>query len=191
MRIVSATAEPVGAVAESYAASEPRSRTQARVPRSERALVRGALAGSEADLEALFRRHWPRAYRAAFLIVHDHAAAEDIAQQAFLAAIRRLDRFDRRRPFAPWLGAIVAISPTPVLTRVLEGNGLQQVSWSPDGRWLLVSWPAANQWVFVRVAGAPRIAAVCRIAQQLSTPGARQAFPALDGWCCTARGSAG
>jgi RNA polymerase sigma-70 factor (ECF subfamily) len=77
-------------------------------PRSERSLIRGALAGSEADLESLFRRHWPRAYRAAFLIVHDHAAAEDIAQEAFVAAIRRLERFDRRRPFAPWLGAIVA-----------------------------------------------------------------------------------
>jgi RNA polymerase sigma-70 factor (ECF subfamily) len=42
------------------------------------------------------------------LIVHDHAAAEDIAQEAFVQAIRRLDRFDRRRRFAPWLGAIVA-----------------------------------------------------------------------------------
>src|SRR5438067_6850895 len=76
--------------------------------RSERSLIRGALAGSESDVELLFRRHWPRAYRAAFLIVHDHAAAEDIAQEAFVAAVRRLDRFDRRRPFAPWLGAIVA-----------------------------------------------------------------------------------
>ncbi len=76
--------------------------------RSERSLIRGALAGSERDLALLFHRHWPRAYRAAFLIVHDHAAAEDIAQDAFLAAIRRLDHFDRRRPFAPWLGAIVA-----------------------------------------------------------------------------------
>lgn len=76
--------------------------------RSERSLIAGALAGSEADLETLFRRHWPRAYRAAFLIVHDHAAAEDIAQEAFLAAVRHLDRFDRRRRFAPWLTAIVA-----------------------------------------------------------------------------------
>jgi RNA polymerase sigma-70 factor (ECF subfamily) len=76
--------------------------------RSERALIAGVLAGSEADLEALFRRHWRRAYRAAFLITHDHAAAEDIAQEAFLAAIRRLDRFDRRRRFEPWLSAIVA-----------------------------------------------------------------------------------
>jgi RNA polymerase sigma-70 factor, ECF subfamily len=76
--------------------------------RSEAALIRGAQAGSEADLEELFRRHWRRAYRAAFLIVHDHAAAEDIAQEAFLSAIRTLHRFDRRRRFAPWLGRIVA-----------------------------------------------------------------------------------
>jgi RNA polymerase sigma-70 factor, ECF subfamily len=76
--------------------------------RSERALIRGAAAGSEDDLAQLFRRFWPRAYRIAFLIAHDHAAAEDIAQEAFVQAIRRLDRFDRRRRFAPWLGAIVA-----------------------------------------------------------------------------------
>jgi RNA polymerase sigma-70 factor (ECF subfamily) len=76
--------------------------------RSERSLIAGALAGSELDLETLFRRHWPRAYRAAYLIVHDHSAAEDIAQEAFLSAVRHLDRFDRQRRFGPWLGAIVA-----------------------------------------------------------------------------------
>lgn len=75
--------------------------------RAERAWIRGARAGKEADLEALFRAHWPGAYRAAFLVVHDAAAAEDIAQEAFLAAVRQLDRFDRRRPFAPWLHRIV------------------------------------------------------------------------------------
>ena len=75
--------------------------------RGESAWVRGAQAGSASDLEALFRAHWPRAYRAAFLVVHDAAAAEDIAQEAFLAAVRALDRFDRRRPFGPWLHRIV------------------------------------------------------------------------------------
>jgi len=73
----------------------------------ERAWVRGAQAGSVADLERLFRAHWGRAHRAAWLVVHDAAAAEDIAQEAFLAAIRALDRFDRRRPFGPWLHRIV------------------------------------------------------------------------------------
>ena len=76
-------------------------------PRDERAWVRGAQNGSVSDLESLFRHHWPRAYRAAYLVVHDSAAAEDIAQEAFLAAVRSLDRFDRRRPFGPWLHRIV------------------------------------------------------------------------------------
>jgi RNA polymerase sigma-70 factor (ECF subfamily) len=75
--------------------------------REERAAVRGAQRGSLADLETLFRRHWPVAYRAAYLVVHDAAAAEDIAQEAFLAAVRALDHFDRRRPFGPWLHRIV------------------------------------------------------------------------------------
>jgi RNA polymerase sigma-70 factor (ECF subfamily) len=75
--------------------------------RDERAWVRGARAGSASDLEALFRAYWPRAFRAAYLVVHDNAAAEDIAQEAFLAAVRSLDRFDRRRPFGPWLHRIV------------------------------------------------------------------------------------
>ena len=69
--------------------------------------MRAAQAGSASDLEALFRHHWPGAYRAAYLVVHDAAAAEDIAQEAFLAAMRNLDRFDRRRPFGPWLHRIV------------------------------------------------------------------------------------
>jgi RNA polymerase sigma-70 factor (ECF subfamily) len=73
----------------------------------ERAWIRGAQAGNASDFEALFRAYWPSAYRAAYLVVHDAAAAEDIAQEAFLAAVRNLDRFDRRRPFGPWLHRIV------------------------------------------------------------------------------------
>ena len=78
-----------------------------RTGRDERAHVRGAQRGSASDLEALFRTHWPRAHRAAYLVTHDAQAAEDIAQEAFLAAVRALDRFDRRRPFGPWLHRIV------------------------------------------------------------------------------------
>jgi RNA polymerase sigma-70 factor, ECF subfamily len=73
----------------------------------ERTLVRAAQGGSVDALERLYRAHWPRAYRAAYLVVHDAAGAEDIAQEAFLAAVRALDRFDRRRPFGPWLHRIV------------------------------------------------------------------------------------
>jgi RNA polymerase sigma-70 factor (ECF subfamily) len=72
----------------------------------ERAVVAAAQGGSEAAIAELFCRHWPATHRAAYLIVNDAAAAEDIAQEAFLSALGALDRFDRRRRFAPWLHRI-------------------------------------------------------------------------------------
>ena len=71
------------------------------------ALVRAAQRGSQDAVEELFSRHWRGAYRAALLVTGDRAAAEDIAQEAFLAALRALPRFDVRRPLAPWLHRIV------------------------------------------------------------------------------------
>ena len=74
--------------------------------RSEAALVRAAKAGDAGAVEELFRRNWRGTYRAAYLVVGDAAAAEDIAQEAFLKAVAALERFDRRRPLAPWLHRI-------------------------------------------------------------------------------------
>jgi hypothetical protein len=62
---------------------------------------------------------------------------------------------------------------------VFRGTGaFGDLAWSPDGHWLLVTWPAADQWVFVRVAGRRRIVAVSGITRQLGA-GAHVA-----GWCC-------
>lgn len=74
---------------------------------NERRLIREAQRGSRDALSTLYKAHWGNAQRAAYLVVHDAGAAEDIAQEAFLAAVDGLDRFDRRRPFAPWLHRIV------------------------------------------------------------------------------------
>jgi RNA polymerase sigma-70 factor, ECF subfamily len=73
----------------------------------EAALVRAAQRGSEEAVAELFARHWDDARRAALLVTGDRAAAEDIAQEAFLAALRALPRFDLRRPLRPWLHRIV------------------------------------------------------------------------------------
>lgn len=73
---------------------------------SDERVIRAAQEGSEEAIEVLVRRHWPLAYRAAYLVVGDGAAAEDVAQEALMAALRALDRFDRRRPFGPWLHRI-------------------------------------------------------------------------------------
>jgi RNA polymerase sigma-70 factor (ECF subfamily) len=73
---------------------------------SEAALVRAAQRGSEQAVAELFQRHWSDVHRAALLVTGDRAAAEDIAQEAFLAALRALPGFDLRRPLRPWLHRI-------------------------------------------------------------------------------------
>src|SRR3954451_10640631 len=97
-----------------------------RSARPERALVRAAQKGSEAALAELFALHWPALHRAAWLIVHDAAAAEDIAQEAFLAAVRSLDRFDRRRPLGPWLHRIAT-------NRAIDWAGARALRGELDG----------------------------------------------------------
>lgn len=60
-----------------------------------------------------------------------------------------------------------------------RGTGVfDQLGWSPDGRWLLVTWPTADQWVFVRTEGRRRIVGASRISAQFG------AFPRVAGWCC-------
>jgi hypothetical protein len=89
------------------------------------------------------------------------------------------------------LVAVEAGSPNSPVRQLLAVAGLRDVDFSPNGRWLVVELPAADQWVFVRALGAPRVAAVARIAQQFSSGQATKAFPRLEGWCCTVQGSAG
>lgn len=64
-------------------------------------------AGSSQATAELVRRHWGRCHRLAALLLDDQAAAEDVAQEAMLNALRALDRFEAARPFEPWLHRIV------------------------------------------------------------------------------------
>jgi WD40 repeat protein len=87
--------------------------------------------------------------------------------------------------FAPHGSAIAVARPrdvlllTPKPVRVFAGAGrFTGVAWSPDGRWLLVPWAAADQWVFVRVKGEHRIRAVSNVARQFG------GFPRVETWCC-------
>jgi hypothetical protein len=68
--------------------------------------------------------------------------------------------------------------------RVFAGAGaFSDVAWSPDGRWLLLAWPSANQWLFIRSAGVRRIVAVSNIRRQYGST----SFPHIAGWCCAAQ----
>jgi RNA polymerase sigma-70 factor, ECF subfamily len=57
----------------------------------------------DAELGAIFDRHWERVWRAAYGVAGDRELASDAAQDAFIRAGAALDHFDRRRPIEPWL----------------------------------------------------------------------------------------
>jgi hypothetical protein len=61
-------------------------------------------------------------------------------------------------------------------TLFVAPSTLVGLAWSPDGRWLLSSLPAADQWVFVQTAGGHRVLAVSHIRREFG------AQPTLDGW---------
>ena len=71
--------------------------------------------GSRTAWGELFARHAEVAWRTAFTVVRDHARAEDVVQDAFVRAIRAAERFDRGRPFRPWLLRIVTNRALDVL----------------------------------------------------------------------------
>jgi hypothetical protein len=63
---------------------------------------------------------------------------------------------------------------------------LTGLAWSPNGSRLLLSWPDADQWLFVPADGRGRIRAIGGISAEFAPGGSTVAFPTIDGWCCRA-----
>jgi len=61
---------------------------------------------------------------------------------------------------------------------VFSGAGtFTKVIWSPDGRWLLLDWSSADQWLFIR-RPVKKLVAVSNIRANFGEE------PSLAGWCC-------
>ncbi|MGE0058780.1 MAG: RNA polymerase sigma factor [Dehalococcoidia bacterium] len=75
---------------------------------SEAEAVRAARAGDAAAYSVLVGLYQEVAFRAAYLIVRDAGAAEDVVQEGFVRAYRELGRFREGEPFRPWLLRIVS-----------------------------------------------------------------------------------
>ena len=69
------------------------------------------------------------------------------------------------------------------VVRFSGAAAIDGLAWSPDGNWLLLSLPEADQWVFVRARGPYGLRAVANVSSQFRSRG----FPAVRGWCCFAR----
>ena len=75
-------------------------------------LVARTLAGDRAAFGVLVERYAAAVRRVARAALGDADDADDAAQDAFLSALVKLQQYDVRRPFGPWLMRIVANAAT-------------------------------------------------------------------------------
>jgi RNA polymerase sigma factor (sigma-70 family) len=66
-------------------------------------LVQAVRAGDDHAFERLYHRYHRRISAYIFGMVHDHGRAEDLTQEVFVSALRRMRQTDRPIAFKPWI----------------------------------------------------------------------------------------
>jgi RNA polymerase sigma factor (sigma-70 family) len=66
-------------------------------------LVAAVRAGDDAAFETLYQRYFPRISAFVCRMLHDTAGCEDVAQESFMSALRRMRATDSEINFKPWI----------------------------------------------------------------------------------------
>jgi RNA polymerase sigma factor (sigma-70 family) len=103
----------------------------------EQLLVAAVRRGDEVAFAELVRRHMRHAFGLAYRILGQREDAEDVVQEAFMAALGAIDTFDEARSFAPWFSRIVvnralnARKRATARVTVVAGDGIAADTASP------------------------------------------------------------
>ena len=96
----------------------------------------------------------------------------------------RIVNVDTRRSSMPTQAATLLGSPLTdaAIGRFVGKSGrFAEPVVSPDGGWLAIGWPDADQLLFVHFTGRrTTIRAVSNVSSQFRS----RSFPAISGWCC-------
>jgi len=91
--------------------------------RAVRAAVDAVRRGDREAFGKLVERYERRLFGLTLMAVRDPAAAEEVAQDAFVRAFTHLDAYDEQRPFYPWLATIaVRLSQNWLRARARQGG---------------------------------------------------------------------
>jgi RNA polymerase sigma factor (sigma-70 family) len=82
-------------------------------------------AGEDRAFELLYQRYQPRIAAYVRGMVHDHGRAEDITQEVFISALRRMRETDREIVFKPW---IYEIAKNACIDAFRRGRNASEVS---------------------------------------------------------------
>jgi RNA polymerase sigma-70 factor (ECF subfamily) len=100
----------------------------------EHELVRRCKEGSEAAYAELVRRHRQRLVNLAFRLTSNRETAEDVVQEAFIAAFRSMERFEPKPSLTPWLNTItVRLAGKAASRRAAASEGSLDRLLSPGG----------------------------------------------------------
>ena len=92
-------------------------------------LVRRVRRGDERAFENLYHRYHRRITAYIFGMVHDHGRAEDISQDVFVSALRRMRETDRPIAFKPW---IYEIAKNACIDQFRRSRRAEEVSYDAD-----------------------------------------------------------
>src|SRR3954447_20948126 len=92
-------------------------------------LVRRVRRGDELAFEALYNRYHRRITAYIHGMVHDHARAEDVAQDVFVSALRRMRETERPIAFKPW---VYEIAKNACIDQFRRSRRAEEVSYDAE-----------------------------------------------------------
>jgi RNA polymerase sigma factor (sigma-70 family) len=111
-------------------AAAPIATRGARADRNEEdGLVAAARAGDDHAFEQLYLRYQRRIGAYVYGMVHDHGRAEDITQDVFMSALRRMRATDVRIAFKPW---IYEIAKNACIDAFRRSRRTEEISYDAD-----------------------------------------------------------
>src|ERR1700755_2405 len=94
-------------------------------------LVEAVRAGDDHAFERLYHRYHRRISAYIFGMVHDHGRAEDLTQEVFVSALRRMRQTEREITFKPW---IYEIAKNACIDAFRRARRAEEVSLDADER---------------------------------------------------------
>jgi len=114
-----------------------------RMEESDATVVAQVLAGDRDAFRVVVERHSHNIFRLAFRMTGNEQDAEDVVQETFLRAYRRLDRFESRSSFSTWIYRI-AVNCSLDVSRKRRHEEESRVSPEPEAPDPVLSLPSTG-----------------------------------------------
>src|SRR4051812_34677505 len=112
-----------------FAPPRPSETTRTAGELTDHQLVTAVRAGDDRAFERLYERYHRRIAAYIYGMVNDYARAEDIAQDVFMSALRRMRETDRSIAFKPW---IYEIAKNACIDQFRRSRRAEEVSYDAD-----------------------------------------------------------